>query len=218
MVCMAACLPACTACLPAQLPQPLACIHASFPACRAGDAQWLRASGCQGVGQCLVAVLAATAPPAATLCTRVFCWANPAAHVEACGACNAWALPLWLQVVPLSGSMRPGGSAGGSAGTSPAAFLHEARMLHGLRHRCIVQLAGVALTKAQDKALLIMELLPGGDLFKALNLRDRSSNRVFGWACKGKRVALDVASALAFLHNRRVMHYDLKVRHCGLDA
>lgn len=134
------------------------------------------------------------------------------------GKKKTWALLLWPQVVPLSGSMRPGSSAGGSAGTSPAAFLHEARMLHGLRHRCIVQLAGVALTKAQDKGLLIMELLPGGDLFKALNLRDRSSNRVFGWACKGKRVALDVASALAFLHNRRVMHYDLKVRHCGLDA
>ena len=159
-------------------------------------------------GQCLAAARAAAAPAATA---RACCWANQAAQQAACKAYTAPALPLWLQVVPLVGGMWSGSSSGASAGTSPSAFLHEARMLHGLRHRCIVQLAGVALTKAHDKALLIMELLPGGDLFKALNLRDRNGQRVFAWARKGKRVALDVASALAFLHNRRVMHFDVKV-------
>ena len=149
------------------------------------------------------------------------------------------------QVVPLAG-----------VEASAATFMHEARMLHGLRHRCVVQLAGVALHG--DKALLIMEFMvrlaagtagvgrcnawgvdsaaagpgwgrhvqafhtlcppptpahlqEGRDLFSALNLRDKSGERVFSWYKRGKRVALDVASALAFLHARKVMHFDVKV-------
>ncbi len=51
----------------------------------------------------------------------------------------------------------------------------------------------------------------GRDLFSALNLRDKSGERVFSWYKRGKRVALDVASALAFLHARKVMHFDVKV-------
>ncbi|KAI7841929.1 hypothetical protein COHA_004456 [Chlorella ohadii] len=101
------------------------------------------------------------------------------------------------QVVPLAG-----------VEASAATFMHEARMLHGLRHRCVVQLAGVALHG--DKALLIMEFMEGRDLFSALNLRDKSGERVFSWYKRGKRVALDVASALAFLHARKVMHFDVK--------
>ena len=60
--------------------------------------------------------------------------------------------PVAVKVVPMAG-MAGAGEAGGSA----AAFFHEARMLHGLRHRCVVQLAGVALHG--DKALLIMEYM-----------------------------------------------------------
>ena len=173
--------------------------------------------------------------------------------------------PVAVKVVPMAG-MAGAGEAGGSA----AAFFHEARMLHGLRHRCMVQLAGVALHG--DKALLIMEymvrlraamsswdcwapmlslthdvlgllhghdaarkcrrlpcsskqhLVPaypsalvqeGRDLFSALNLRDKSGERMFAWHKRGKRVALDVASALAFLHARKVCHFDVKVSELG---
>lgn len=55
----------------------------------------------------------------------------------------------------------------------------------------------------------------GRDLFSALNLRDKSGERMFAWHKRGKRVALDVASALAFLHARKVCHFDVKVSKLG---
>lgn len=56
----------------------------------------------------------------------------------------------------------------------------------------------------------------GRDLCAALSKRDASGERAFGWARRGKRVALDVASALAYLHQRHVMHFDVKARVGGV--
>ena len=204
-----ACLPAprCPACPPS--------CAALLPCC---PTRLHRTHGCRVPHACLQAMLNGCEPVAVKVgCLGLgmaMCCAPPAAGLR---GPRSPPPPPRPQVVPLTGGSAHGSagsaSADGSAAGSTAAFLHEARMLHGLRHRCIVQLAGVAL--AGDKALLIMELMPAGDLFKALNMRDRSGERVFGWARKGKRVALDVASALAFLHHRRVMHFDVKVRWGG---
>lgn len=56
------------------------------------------------------------------------------------------------QVIPLAGA-----AGAGEAGGSAAAWAHEARMLHGLRHRCVVHLVGVAVHG--DKAMLITEFM-----------------------------------------------------------
>ncbi|KAL4434836.1 hypothetical protein ABPG77_005363 [Micractinium sp. CCAP 211/92] len=93
-------------------------------------------------------------------------------------------------------------------GDATAAFLHEARMLRSLRHRNVVHLMGVALHG--DKAMVLTELMEGRDLFSRLNVTDKSGQRMFSWHRRGKRVALDVASALAYLHGKHVMHFDIK--------
>ncbi|KAL4421859.1 hypothetical protein ABPG77_001341 [Micractinium sp. CCAP 211/92] len=93
-------------------------------------------------------------------------------------------------------------------GDATAAFLHEARMLRSLRHRNVVHLVGVALHG--DKAMVLTEFMEGRDLFSMLPAKDKSGVRAFSWYKRGKRVALDVAAALAYLHNKRVMHFDIK--------
>lgn len=53
--------------------------------------------------------------------------------------------------------------------------------------------------------------MPGRDLDSALNARSRANGaRLFDWYNRGRRVAADVASGLAFLHHTRVLHLDLK--------
>lgn len=51
----------------------------------------------------------------------------------------------------------------------------------------------------------------GHDLYRALQLRSAATgSRLFGWRQHGKRVALQVAQALAYLHRKNVMHCDIK--------
>ncbi|KAL4431314.1 hypothetical protein ABPG75_006570 [Micractinium tetrahymenae] len=97
-------------------------------------------------------------------------------------------------------------------GHSPAMrqlFLLEASKLAQLRHPHIVTLFGLSLTP--EKGVVLMELCEGHDLFRALQLRSASTgSRLFGWRQHGKRVALQVAQALAYLHRKNVMHCDIK--------
>ena len=259
--CMGMCGGRCSPCpilAPPPPPAPFCPPCPTLPSLCAGPAQRLRARGRQG--RSLAAAVLPSPYGAYGACLA--CMAHPA-HPATQTQPSA-AAAVRPQVVSLAGN--------GQAGEEATAFLHEARMLHSLRHRCIVQLAGVALHG--DKALLLMEYLvrppaagdagagcarsgwqagprqrccsrsrharpaggtgavahtrpspcpdlprpsrwnrqEGKDLFSAVKLRDRSGERVFGWGRRGKRVALDVASALAFLHSRRVMHFDVKVR------
>lgn len=51
----------------------------------------------------------------------------------------------------------------------------------------------------------------GHDLYRALQLRSAATGaRLFGWRHHGKRVALQVAQALSYLHRKNVMHCDIK--------
>lgn len=55
--------------------------------------------------------------------------------------------------------------------------------------------------------------MEGRDLFTLLNLKAKgSTDRMFGWHQRGKRVALHIALALHYLHARKLTHFDIKAR------
>lgn len=55
--------------------------------------------------------------------------------------------------------------------------------------------------------------MEGRDLFTLLNLKAKgSTDRMFGWHQRGKRVALHIALALHHLHARKLTHFDIKAR------
>ena len=75
------------------------------------------------------------------------------------------------------------------------------------------------------RLMLVTEFMAGGDLFTAL-AKDRSEPRRFSWSREpfshnpqfpvkinglNKRIALDLARGVAFLHSRHIVHFDVKV-------
>ena len=81
--------------------------------------------------------------------------------------------------------------------------------LQHLRHPNVVTLYGIALTKT--KGIVIMELCEGRDLHSALQVTaSGSSERLFSWRRRGRRVAQEAARALSYLHSRGVVHMDVK--------
>lgn len=87
--------------------------------------------------------------------------------------------------------------------------VQEATHLQHLRHPNVVALYGIALTKT--KGIVVMELCEGRDLHSALQVTVAgSSERLFSWRRRGRRVALEVARALNYLHSRGVAHMDVK--------
>jgi serine/threonine protein kinase len=86
-------------------------------------------------------------------------------------------------------------------------FLTEVRTLSKLHHRNIVQFYGACLDP--DRAMFfVTELMKGGDLYSAL----RHHPETMRWDKLGKKVALDVALGINYLHTRRppLLHRDLK--------
>ncbi|PRW33966.1 serine threonine- kinase receptor R831 [Chlorella sorokiniana] len=97
----------------------------------------------------------------------------------------------------------------GRSAAVQAAFLTEAERLHQLRHAHVVALYGVAL--AGSRGLILMEHCSGRDLHSGLQLKAfGTEERLFSWYRKGRRVALDTAKALNFLHSRSIVHFDIK--------
>ncbi|KAI7841339.1 hypothetical protein COHA_004957 [Chlorella ohadii] len=91
----------------------------------------------------------------------------------------------------------------------PITLGSEAQMMRRLRHPCVLQLMGVTIT--EEAGILLMEYAPGRDLDSCMHACNRQTNaRVLGWYNRGRRVALDIATGLAYLHQRRVLHLDLK--------
>ncbi|KAK9805399.1 hypothetical protein WJX73_000847 [Symbiochloris irregularis] len=99
------------------------------------------------------------------------------------------------------------------------AFEREILLLKSCRDRHVVQFLGACMQN--NKLMLVTEYLEGGNLAIALE-RDRSTPPKFSWYKEGrasqerhvqglnKRVAMDVARGLAFLHNRKIVHRDVK--------
>eukprot|EP00210_Caulerpa_lentillifera_P003269 g3120.t1 len=85
-------------------------------------------------------------------------------------------------------------------------FLQEIRVLSSLRHRNIVQFYGACLRSSGT--FFVTEMMKGGDLYTVI----RNHKDTMRWDRFGKKVALDVALGLNYLHSRKppMMHRDLK--------
>lgn len=86
-------------------------------------------------------------------------------------------------------------------------FLKEVRTLAKLHHRNIVQFYGASLDPGSSM-FFVTELMKGGDLYSAL----RHHPETMRWEKLGRKVALDVALGINYLHTRRppLLHRDLK--------
>jgi len=88
-------------------------------------------------------------------------------------------------------------------------FMHkfierEMAVLKGIRHPNVVQFLG--LCKSSDGNIFIVtEYITGGDLRKIL----KNQSIHLGWKLRIK-IAIDVASAMSFLHSKGIIHRDLK--------
>ena len=50
----------------------------------------------------------------------------------------------------------------------------------------------------------------GRDLAACLGLKvSGSSRRLFGWYSRGRKVAMNIAAAVNFLHSRGIVHFDM---------
>ncbi|DBA87527.1 hypothetical protein WJX77_000324 [Trebouxia sp. C0004] len=95
-------------------------------------------------------------------------------------------------------------------------FKQEIAILKSCHDRNIVQFIGACLQP--DCTIMVMEYLEGGDLYHAI--ANDSTGR-FSWYRRdpvtgakrpglGRRIALDTARGLHFLHSRKIVHFDLK--------
>ena len=85
----------------------------------------------------------------------------------------------------------------------------EQAVLESIQHPFIVQLHAVFET--QTKLCLIMDLLPGGELFQHLKDGGFSEQRAGFYAA-------EICLALGFIHNQKFIYRDLKPENCLLDG
>lgn len=72
-----------------------------------------------------------------------------------------------------------------------------------------MSLMGIAL--GRGTGVLLLEFCEGRDLHAALDVRAAgTSERLFSWYRRGRRVALQLARALNYLHNKQILHLDVK--------
>lgn len=87
-------------------------------------------------------------------------------------------------------------------------FEREVSLLKTLQNRNIVQFIGACLDGPAP--MLVTEFLEFGDLWRGLPLKNPADQRIFAWHKRGRRVLFDVAKGLHYLHQRRIVHLDLK--------
>lgn len=91
----------------------------------------------------------------------------------------------------------------------PAPGIQEACRLQGLRHPHVITFFGVSWDEPTSTGIILTEFAAGRDLQSVLGLRSaRTGQRVFGWWRSGRRIAAEVARALAYLHAMGVVHMD----------
>ncbi|EFN50627.1 hypothetical protein CHLNCDRAFT_15703, partial [Chlorella variabilis] len=83
-----------------------------------------------------------------------------------------------------------------------AKLWREVELLRRCTHPNIVQLLGVS--SEPPRLMLVTELLEGG------SLHERLASPALRWHEKGGQAALDVARAVAFLHQLSIAHLDIK--------
>lgn len=119
---------------------------------------------------------------------------------------------------------RPLRSGGGGADGSVAAvqsLVREIQLLRTLRHPHLVELVGVTWMNAPTDVQVVLEDMANGDLRAYLELTEAPPpppGRWRGtWDGLAMRVALQVADALAFLHDGGIVHNDVRSRNVVLD-
>lgn len=86
-------------------------------------------------------------------------------------------------------------------------FLKEVAVLRSLSHRNVLQFIGVLY---RDKKLhLVTEFVPGGSLKDLIHNNDIT----LPYACR-VRFARDIASGMAYLHSKNIIHRDLNSLNC----
>jgi serine/threonine protein kinase len=84
-------------------------------------------------------------------------------------------------------------------------YRSELRVLAGLTHHGVVSIvdAGVDVSSPEDpRPFIVMDLVPGEPLDKALGHRTLSSRQI-------GEIAYDIAEALEYVHLRRIVHHDI---------
>jgi hypothetical protein len=106
-------------------------------------------------------------------------------------------------VQPVAVKVIPASSRGGEAEQKENdSTRQEIAILRACRDANIVQFQGAHL--GPDQTLLVTEYMEGGDLMANI-----AAGRVTWWR-RGRKIAIDVAKGLCFLHARRIVHFDLK--------
>lgn len=92
-------------------------------------------------------------------------------------------------------------------------FQTEVAILNGCSHENVVEFIGACCWKGGKRTVLVTEFMEKGDLCTAL----ARSPAKFAWDRLGRGVALDIARGLVHLHDRNVVHFDLKSANILLD-
>ena len=85
-------------------------------------------------------------------------------------------------------------------------FLKESTLMKSLRHPNVVQFYGGGYDKAHSKGFLMMEFMEFGSLYDVLH--DRKKYKL-PWELR-MQMAVQIASGIAFLHSKSIMHCDIK--------
>ncbi|KAK9813838.1 hypothetical protein WJX73_001349 [Symbiochloris irregularis] len=92
-------------------------------------------------------------------------------------------------------------------------FTKEVTILYNYRHPNIVSFKGACTWQGGKRTVILTSFMERGDVYEALG---RHPAR-YKWRAHGKRIALDVARGLQFLHSHNIVHFDLKSANILLD-
>ena len=87
----------------------------------------------------------------------------------------------------------------------------EISLLKQVRHPNVTEFIGIS-KDPENNLLIVMEFVPGGELYPLLQKEDLEID----WPLRLK-IAHDVASALAFMHARNIIHRDIKSENLLVD-